>query len=244
MQTLRAPERKTSVDLAVKSLYVDILDGIYPPGSFLRLNEVADQMGMSMMPVREAIRELAAMGIVESIPHRGAQVRALTIDDLIETYQGRLHLETLALRLGAPLFGEKEKNKAISANQQRIAAVEHGTTVDVVTAHEAFHFELYRSCRNPWIVKALLPGWRNAERYRSYSMRNEKLQNTLDAQHGLLIDAMAAQDTVAAVKLLHKHLTSAAQSVASELTGSDIMSQLPSVAELLSISPQTLVKFA
>lgn len=234
MQTsVQLPQRKTTVDLAVTELYVNILDGVYPPGSFLRLNEVSEFLGMSMMPVREAIRELAALGIVESIPHRGAQVRALTMSDLIETYRGRLYLETLSLKIGAPLFTAEHRLRAEKANQLRIETIDSGLTVEVVTAHEAFHFELYNSCANPWIAKALLPGWRNSERYRSFSMRNKDLQETLDSQHGLLIEAMSQNDAHSAVEILHSHLTLAAQSVAMELDGTNIITLLPTLDELL-----------
>lgn len=98
----RIRKRQTTADFVLQALYLDILQGEYQPGSFLRLNDVAEQLGVSIMPVREAIRELASLGIVDSIPNRGAQVRYLSLDDLVETYRARLYLETLAIRLATP----------------------------------------------------------------------------------------------------------------------------------------------
>jgi DNA-binding GntR family transcriptional regulator len=231
----RIPERQTTVDFAVQALYLDILAGVYQPGSFLRLNDVAEQLGISMMPVREAIRELASLGIVDSIPNRGAQVRYLSVDDLVETYRARLHLETLAIRLGTPLMTSEHIRLAREANEQRIAAVESGETLNVLATHEAFHFRLYETCNNPWIVKAILPGWRNAERYRGLSIQNAGVQESLGAEHALMVDAMEAQDACGAIGILHHHLTTAAEAAAVSFEGTSIIDRLPSLSELTCI---------
>ncbi|GAA1328142.1 GntR family transcriptional regulator [Leucobacter albus] len=229
----RRPERRTSsVEFVTTALYMDILEGVHAPGSFLRLNDVAEQLGVSMMPVREAIRELAALGLVEAIPHRGAQVRHLSIDDLVETYHGRLHLETLALKLGAPSFTAERADQAWRANERRLAALAAQDAYANVTEHEALHFLLYESCQSPWIVKALLPGWRNAARYRGSSLLDTHVRGELDDQHALLIEAMTRHDGDEAVALLHTHLTSAAEAVAQELGGVSILDRLPALAEL------------
>lgn len=215
------------------ALYMDILEGIYPPGSFLRLNDVAAQLGVSMMPVREALRELATLGVVETIPHRGAQVRQLSLEDLVETYRGRLHLETLALKLGAARFTPEQAAAAREANERRIAAVEQGDPYTIVTTHEAFHFLLYRACENPWIVKALLPGWRNAARYRGASLLHSQLHGDHDQQHAELIEAMEDRDGARAVAILYRHLTTAAEAVAQEMAGASVLDRLPPLDELL-----------
>lgn len=229
----RADQRRSSVDFAVTALYMDILEGVYPPGSFLRLNDVAEQLGVSMMPVREAIRELAALGLVEAIPHRGAQVRPRSVDDLVETYYGRLHLETLALKLGAAGFTDAQTEAARAANRHRIAALEAGDPYAIVTTHEAFHFRLYESCENPWITKALLPGWRNAARYRGTMLLSPDMRSEHDEQHAQLIEAMAARDAGRAVALLYSHLTWAAEAMAQEMAGVSVLDRLPALDELL-----------
>ena len=228
-----ATQRRSSVDFAVAALYMDILEGVYAPGSFLRLNDVAEKLGVSMMPVREAIRELAALGIVDVLPNRGAQVRQRSIDDLVETYYGRLHLETLALKLGAERFTPELAELADSANLQRIAAVAAGDPYTIVTTHEAFHFVLYEACQNPWIIKSLLPGWRNSARYRGASLLHSQSHDEHDAQHAQLIEAMSARDGERAVTVLYYHLTSAAESIAQEFENVSVLDRLPRLEELL-----------
>lgn len=230
----RRPERRTSsVEFVTTALYMDILEGVHAPGSFLRLNDVAEQLGVSMMPVREAIRELAALGLVEAIPHRGAQVRHLSIDDLVETYHGRIHLETLALKLGAANFTSRRAEQAWEANQRRLSAVEDNDAFASIAEHETLHFLLYEACESPWIIKALVPGWRNAARYRGTSMLDPILGEQLGDQHGLLIEAMSLHDAVGAVTLLHEHLTSAAESVAGNMAGVSIIDRLPTLDDVI-----------
>ena len=228
-----APPR-SSVDFVATELYMSILDGHYAPGSFIRLNDVATELGVSMMPVREAIRELASLGIVEMLPNRGAQVRELSVDDLVETYRSRLYLETLTLKLGAPRFTAQHAVAAREANEERIAAVEKGDTYGMITAHERFHFLLYETCQNSWLVRALVPGWRNTARYRDVSFLSSQLRREHDAQHGEMIDALSDHDAARVVTILHRHLTSAAEEVAQEIAGVSVLDRLPSVEELLS----------
>ena len=79
-------------DIAARELFDAIVDGRIPPGSPLRLKELSEQLGMSMMPVREAIRRLAALDLVEMEPRKGARVRERALADLQDTYFSRLHL--------------------------------------------------------------------------------------------------------------------------------------------------------
>jgi len=225
-------KRQTTVDFAVQALYSDILEGAYQPGSFLRLSEVAERLGMSVMPVREAIRELASLGIVESIPNRGAQVRYLSLEDLVETYRSRIYLETLSIKLGTPLITPERTRLAREANESRITAAESGETLKILATHEAFHFQLYQACNNPWIIKAILPGWRNAERYRSLSFQNAEVQGSLGSEHVSMVDAMEAQDVLGAVGILHHHLTTAAEAAAVRFEGTSIIDRLPALSEL------------
>lgn len=229
----RIRKRQTTADFVLQALYLDILQGEYQPGSFLRLNDVAEQLGVSIMPVREAIRELASLGIVDSIPNRGAQVRYLSLDDLVETYRARLYLETLAIRLATPLITAPQTQLAREANDRRVAAAKSGETYNLLAAHEAFHFQLYQACNNPWIIKAILPGWRNAERYRSFSLQNVEIQASLDSEHGRMLDAMEVQDSRRAVGILHHHLTTAAEAAAVRFEGTSIIDRLPSLSELI-----------
>ena len=69
--TLTAPKRRTAADEAERALFQSIASGAIPPGAQLRLQELCEQLQMSMMPIREAIQRLQALGLVEVVAHRG-----------------------------------------------------------------------------------------------------------------------------------------------------------------------------
>src|ERR1700730_15071331 len=95
---------RTLAEKAFETLHWAIITGHLRPGARLPIEELADVLDMSPMPIREAVRRLDAAGLVENIPHRGARVTELSITDLAEVYEVRLALEVLAIRRAAARF--------------------------------------------------------------------------------------------------------------------------------------------
>ena len=93
-----ASAHRTLADRAFGALHDAIVAGTLAPGERLPIEELGEALGMSAMPIREALRRLDAAGLVENIPHRGARVTELAIADLAEVYEARLALEPLAVR--------------------------------------------------------------------------------------------------------------------------------------------------
>src|SRR5918996_5475846 len=85
---------RTLAEHAAAELQEAILSGELAPGTPLRLEKLARTLDMSPMPVREAVRQLETLGLAEHVPHRGARVSRLSIDDLRDTYEARPPLET------------------------------------------------------------------------------------------------------------------------------------------------------
>src|SRR5262249_57594748 len=78
----------------------------------LRLDELARSLGMSISPIREAVRQLEALGLAKHVPHQGARVVAFDIDDLRDLFEVRLALESLAVRRAAERFTEQDATSA------------------------------------------------------------------------------------------------------------------------------------
>src|SRR6266513_158236 len=95
---------RTLAEKAFETLHWAIITGRLRPGARLPIEELAEVLEMSPMPIREAVRRLDAAGLVENIPHRGARVTQLSITDLDEVYEARLALEVLAIRSAAEGF--------------------------------------------------------------------------------------------------------------------------------------------
>lgn len=209
--SLRLPEsqlpQRTLADTATSALHDAILTGELASGAPLRLGELASALGMSMMPVREALRRLAGMGLVEIVPHKGAWVRELTLADAQDTLDTRIALETLLIQRAASSFSTEAAQSAATELQRHVEAARRGDNVAARLAHTQFHFSIYRASGSQWLLRALEPVWQNSERYRFAGP--DRQSSSLPAstkEHQAILDACAAHDGDGAVQALMDHL--------------------------------------
>ena len=196
---------ESASDIAARALFDAIVEGRLAPGSPLRLKELSEQLGMSMMPVREAIRRLAALDLVEMEPRKGARVRERSLDDLQDTYFTRLHLETIAVWEAAQNFTADDSARAATALAELDAAIASHDGVAARDAHERFHFAIYEASRRDWLMRSLIPAWRNSERYRVAWMRMDAKVRRAH-EHASVLDAVSRGDGPDAVRWLRQHL--------------------------------------
>ena len=137
-----AVSRSVLADQVKDRLLQDILAGRYPPESRIVETRVARELGTSQAPVREALRGLEALGVVEILPFRGARVRRPTTPELLEAYAVRSELEALGARLGVPRMTDADLAdlEALGAEMQRAAAT--GDRHEVAVADASFHARL------------------------------------------------------------------------------------------------------
>src|SRR6476660_4387177 len=118
MPRLRQPpaegqiRHRTMAEFALEQLREAIILGERPAGTPLRLDELARSLGMSISPIREAVRQLEALGLAKHVPHQGAKVLDFDIDELRDLFQVRLALESLAVRRAAERFTDADAASA------------------------------------------------------------------------------------------------------------------------------------
>src|SRR6187455_3267741 len=100
LSRIAPPELLT--DRVFDTIHAAIMSGELPAGTQLKVRDLAEQVGSSVMPVREAIRRLEESGLAVREPHKGAIVKSLTMDELVQTYEVRILLEVDAARRGGP----------------------------------------------------------------------------------------------------------------------------------------------
>src|SRR5581483_7640907 len=149
---------RTLAEKAFETLHTAIITGQLRPGTRLPIEELAEILEMSPMPIREAVRRLDAAGLVENIPHRGARVTELSITDLAEVYEARLALEVLAIRRAAELF-TAEDEEAAREKLSDLHAMPDDNSARTSAAHAAFHFSLYEAARSAWLMRLIRPVW-------------------------------------------------------------------------------------
>lgn len=210
---LRPPARTTTAGQAYTAILSAILDGSIPAGAPLPLQQLAKDLGMSMMPVREAIRQLEATGIIEVEAHRGARVRPLTDEDLIDTYLTRIVLEGTLVKQAAETFDAESARTAREALDAQQLALRLGDPVGARKAHEAFHFTVYRAAGSAWLFRSIGPTWHNSERYRAAGLADPTEVEIRRREHEQILDSCVAHDPGEAYQALTQHLLSTVEGV-------------------------------
>ncbi|WP_285695186.1 GntR family transcriptional regulator [Actinomadura sp. NBRC 104412] len=180
-----------------------ISSGRWEPGERLVERRIATELGVSQGPVREALRQLEALRLVESLPNRGARVRAFTERDLGEIFPVRAGLERTAAELALPRLAERvdalERNNALLAE-----AAESGDLHAQMRLSIEFHREVVQTAGN----RLLMSVWESLgiELWTTLSLRLHRTEiYSKSAEHALLIDAFRRRDPEAP-GLLHDHV--------------------------------------
>jgi DNA-binding GntR family transcriptional regulator len=196
----------TLVERAVQGLRDEILDGTLAPGDRVHLTDAAARLGMSMVPVREALRSLAAEGLVCAVPQRGYRVSELSLGDLDDTYRLRLVLDPMAAELAVPNMTERELRVVRTAFDGLVAAYAAGDHVRHARFHRAFHFAIYEPCASPWLLRFLNQLWENSIRYQRLSHRRRGSLQDRAEEHRRILDAVEAGDAAGAAQRVREHL--------------------------------------
>lgn len=210
---IRPPKRLTTADQAYQTLLDAIAQGKFRPEEPLRINTLAQSLGMSMMPVREALSRLEALGIIESEPYRGVRVRGLSIPDLIDTYRTRILLEGFLTRQAATRFTTEAKERALTfldlqAERHKINDLEGARN-----AHRDFHFTIYEAAQAPWAVRSIEPTWANSERYRITATVPPEIAALRRQEHEEILAACVASAPDRAESALRNHLLLTVQAI-------------------------------
>jgi DNA-binding GntR family transcriptional regulator len=208
---------RTLAEQAAAELQEAILSGELPPGTPLRLEKLARTLDMSPMPVREAVRQLESLGLAEHVPHRGARVSELSIEDLRDTYEARLQLETLAVRHAAERFTDRDAERCARLLADHMRAYRSGDSRRGRELHAEFHFALYTASGSQWLPRLIRPLWENSERYRLASLSVRGSLERRQREHQLILDACVRRDPPGAERALRAHLLLTANLVARKM---------------------------
>lgn len=210
-------------EYALEQLREAIILGELPAGTPLRLDELARSLGMSISPIREAVRQLEALGLAKHVPHQGAKVLDFDVDELRDLFQVRLALESLAVRRGAERFTDADAVTARRHLERFDEMRGAGDVRETMRAHTDFHFTLYEASQTPWLVSLIRPAWDRSERFRPALLASagepQDLHREFDER---LLAACSEHDPQAAADALYEHLEHASVFFKTELGGRGI----------------------
>lgn len=208
-----AISRGVLADQVKDRLLQAILAGRYPAGSRIVETKVARDLGTSQAPVREALRGLEALGVVEILPFRGARVRRPTADELLEAYVVRFELESLGARLGVPLMNDADLDHLVALGERMRQAADAGDHHGVAVADASFHGAIMHLARNATLERV----WRSLEPFsRTYiTLVAPGADPAWTAElHTGIIDALRARDPEQVVAALQRHFDDASAHLA------------------------------
>jgi DNA-binding GntR family transcriptional regulator len=216
-------ERTTKADDLARALEDEIVAGLIPPGAVLRQEQLSERFRVSRTPVREALRRLAALGLVSFEPNRGVRVRAISREELREAYLVRAELEALATEVatvrltGADLAELDEVERrfseltlALRAHGQRDGGAEGEVFAEWMRLNHAFHDVIYRVAAMPYVEQVAKSARRSFIGGRVLHARAglDEMVAKNDLQHRAIRDAMAAGSAEAARVLAREHVLS------------------------------------
>jgi DNA-binding GntR family transcriptional regulator len=190
-----------------------IITGVLRPGERLMESQLAEELGVSRTPVREAIRKLELEGFLVMVPRKGAYVAGISLKDIADVFEVRAALESLATELAAERITEEELEELERILVRKSEIIEQGDIVKFVECDKKFHDTLYRASRNRRLMQILSNLQDEVHRFRSVSLAHPGRMRTALDEHRKVVEALADRDIVRAKALAWKHIESAENSL-------------------------------
>lgn len=200
-------------DVVFNTLRQAIITGEFAPGERLMEISLANRLGVSRTPVREAIRKLELEGLVIMIPRKGAQVARITEKNLRDVIEIRTVLEEFAAVLACERIDQSGLHDLRQAHEAFIRSVENGDILDIVDKDETFHDTIFRATNNDRLISIINNLREQFYRYRMEYVKDIRQRSNLVEEHRELLDAISSRDSIKAKELMKTHLLNQQQEV-------------------------------
>lgn len=197
-----------------------IATGALEPGQQVVQDALAAQLGVSRVPLREALKVLEGEGQVVYHPHRGYFVADLSVADLVEVYRIRALLEEEALTVGIPLMTNDDLELIEELMNEVKRATETGDVGVVTAANRRFHFAMYEASNMPRLVRMIRTLWDATDAYRSVYMANSSNLDHMNAEHEDMMKTLRAGDVKKFIELQSAHRENSVSAVSKVISRS------------------------
>lgn len=207
-------KRLPAPEIIRHGLRTAIMNGDIAPGMQLRQDEIASRFGMSRIPVREALRQLAAEGLVELLPNRGAIVKQYTLEEIIEILEIRIGLETRALRLAVPNMAEEDIEAAaeILRRYDQEPQPERWSQMNW-----QFHNILYQPCNMTRMLSLIERNWNQSSRLVQLQVSLAAGKENPNREHWEILDACKQGKVENAAAMLERHIINSQKSLSARI---------------------------
>lgn len=199
------PTAEAASERIAAHLRTAILAGEIAPGERIRQEEVAERLGTSRLPVREALRILEAEGLTQHTANKGSRVARLDAAELDVLYRMRERLEPLALIESLPHLSEGEIRELESIHERIVADAD---LREFMALDRAFHLGSYAGCASEQLSSSVVRLWNSTQPYRRafMSLGGRQRRGIVDHEHRLILDAIDRRDPEDAERYLAGHI--------------------------------------
>lgn len=222
-----SPPRKPLQRQTIPAMVADyiagkIITGEYVGGQQIRQEAIADELGVSRIPVREALLQLEAEGLVVIRTHRGAIVASLSVDDAVDLFDTRLLLEPFLIRKAMARMSIHDVDNAERALQAYEAAIGHGDPKELSRLNWSFHTALLAPSMRPRSIAMLQTLYSSADRYLRLQIEPVKAQAKALAEHQAIFQAYRERNVAETARLLKSHIEDAAREIVSQVQAASV----------------------
>ncbi|TCO65844.1 GntR family transcriptional regulator [Actinocrispum wychmicini] len=203
----------TAQEFVLDELRRLILTGEMAAGSPIRQDALAERLGVSRVPLREALRTLEGEGQVTYRPHHGYQVADLSLDDLLEVYRIRELLETEATVRAVPRLTDTDIDRLLQAKADIEKAAQAGDIVAMAAANRQFHFIVLEAAGMPRLTRLVRVLWDATDAYRALYYSVPEHRDRVHHEHNAIIEAIRAKDTAKVAHLWDEHRAGAVEAL-------------------------------
>ncbi len=206
MMKLNENEYMPLRDVVFNTLRQEIIHGELKPGERLLEIPLAEKLGVSRTPIREAIRKLELEGLVVMLPRRGATVAGITSKNLRDVLEIRRALEELAIGLACERMTDEQLSQLDELGEKIKANIEVLDASDIADMDEAFHTLIYESTNNPRLVSILANLREQMYRYRLVYIQDRQKREKVCREHDSIMKALHARAMDACKAAVREHI--------------------------------------
>ncbi|MGL4914601.1 MAG: GntR family transcriptional regulator [Romboutsia sp.] len=208
---LNLDDYKPLRDVVFENLREAILEGKLKPGQRLMEVQLAEQLGVSRTPVREAIRKLELEGLVIMLPRKGAYVANMSLKDILDVLEIRASLEGLAASLAAERISAEDIKKLENIAKEFEKSADSSDVEELLKKDVEFHECIFKATNNKRLHQLINSLWEQVYRFRVTYISDYDSSVNIISEHKLILEAIKKGDTDMAKKYAREHIEKAEQ---------------------------------
>lgn len=209
LSKLNLDEYKPLRDVVFENLREAIVEGTLTPGKRLMEIQLAEQLGVSRTPVREAIRKLELEGLVVMIPRKGAYVSNISLKDVVEVLEIRASLEGLAAYLAAERISDEGIAKLEKIAQEFDQYKEEDNLEELLKKDTEFHECIFKATGNNKLHQMINMLWEQVYRFRFMYISDQQSTININQEHQMILEAIKSRNSELAKKYAKEHIEKA-----------------------------------